>query len=144
MTCEETELELSGGALSAEGRAHLDGCSSCRETARVLGLAALPAVTDSERLMLKSLASTTQQAWRAREHRSGSLRRAASLALAAGVGALLASAVAVKFQPAPEVRVETIHVTPPELPGIEFADANLSEDEVFFDVGWPSPTEGDL
>lgn len=144
MTCEEIELELSGGTLSAEGRAHLDGCASCGETARLFGLAAMPAVTDEERLMMKSLSSTTQAAWRSRQTRGGAFRRVASLAMAAGVGALVASGVMLKLRPEPEVRVQTIHVTPPELPNIEFVDSNLSDDEVFFDVGWPSPTEGDL
>lgn len=146
MTCEEVELELSGGTLSVEGRAHLDGCAACGETARLFGLAALPPVTDAERLMLKSLASTTQQAWRSQQSRGGTFRRVASLAMAAGVGALVASVAMVKLRPMPqpEVRVHTVHVMPPELPNIEFADANLSDDEVFFDVGWPSPTEGDL
>lgn len=146
MTCEEIELELSGGALSPEGRAHLDGCPACRETSRLFGLAALPAVTDAERLMMKSLASTTQAAWAGAQSRRGAVRRVASLALAAGVGALVASVAVVQLRPLPEpeVRVQTIHVTPPELPSFELVDANLSDDEVFFDVGWPSPTEGDL
>lgn len=146
MTCEDIELELSGGTLSARGREHLDGCASCRETARLLGLAALPPVTEVERMMMNSLASGTQAAWRSKESRGGTFRRAASLAMAAGVGALVASVAMVKLRPVPEpeVRVQTIHITPPELPDIELVDSNLSDDEVFFDVGWPSPTEGDL
>lgn len=140
MTCEEIELELSGGTLSPEGREHLDGCASCRETARLFGLAAMPVVADAERLMLKSLASTTQQAWATKQSR----HRVASLVMAAGVGALVASAAIIGLRPAPEVRVQTIHVTPPEIPNIEFVEANLSDDEVFFEVSWPSPTEGDL
>jgi hypothetical protein len=35
-------------------------------------------------------------------------------------------------------------VTPPELPELALDTPNLSDDEVFFEVGWPSPTEGDL
>ena len=144
MTCEEIELELSGGTLSPEGRTHLDGCASCRETARLFGLAAMPAVTDAERLMMKSLASSTQAEWVRKSSRGGAFRRVASLAMAAGVGALVASGVMLKLRPEPEVRVQTIHVTPPELPNIELVDSNLSDDEVFFDVSWPSLTEGDL
>lgn len=145
MNCEETELELSGGELSADARTHLDGCASCREAARLFGLAALPPLADVERLMLNGVAASTQQQWRAQQSRGGRVRQVASLALAAGVGALVASVAVLRFhQPTPVVRVETVHVVPPEVPVLEFIDANLSEDDVFFEVGWPSPTEGDL
>ncbi|MGV3625900.1 MAG: hypothetical protein ACO1OB_34135 [Archangium sp.] len=144
MTCEEVELELSGGTSSPEGREHLEGCAACRETSRLFGLAALPPVTDAERLMMKGLAVSTQQAWRVKSSRGGVVRRVASLAMAAGLGALVATGVMLKLRPEAEVRVQTIHVTPPEVPALEFVEANLSDDEVFFDVSWPSPTEGDL
>jgi hypothetical protein len=32
----------------------------------------------------------------------------------------------------------------PEFSDLGGADFNLSDDDVFFEVGWPSPTEGDL
>lgn len=143
ITCEEVELELP--EPSVEARAHLETCATCRETARVLGLATLPPLSDAERLMLGGLSATLQR--EARPRREGPLRRLASLALAAGIGALVASAAVLRLTPPPEARVETrtVLITPPEVPVLEVSDElNLSDDEVFFDVGWPSPTEGDL
>lgn len=145
ITCEEVELELP--EPSVEARAHLETCATCRETARVLGLATLPPLSDAERLMLGGLSATLQREARPTARREGLVRRVASLALAAGIGALVASAAVLRLTPPPETRVETrtVLVTPPEVPVLEVSDElNLSDDEVFFDVGWPSPTEGDL
>lgn len=144
MNCEDVELELSGGEPSVEARAHVEDCASCQATARLLGLAALPPITQAERLLLNGLAPSTQQAWRAQHARGDGLRRVVTLALAAGVGALLASAVLGRAQPVTTTEVRTVMVTAPEIPVLEFDEANLSDDEVFFEVGWPSPTEGDL
>ena len=144
-SCDDVELELSSGEPSVEARAHVADCVSCQQTAKVLGLAALPPLTQQERLVLNGLSASAQQAWRARGNRSEGLRRVLSLALAAGVGALLASALLVK--PAPEPIVRTVLVSAPDVPVLDFddsSDANLSDDEVFFELGWPSPTEGDL
>ena len=147
MNCDDVELELSGGEPSVEARAHLADCASCQASARVLGLAALPPLSQSERLVLSGLQAGAQQSWRAGRARGEGLRRLASLALAAGVGALLASAVLVKTAPEPkpvEPVVRTVLLSAPEVPVLDFDGANLSDDEVFFEVGWPSPTEGDL
>lgn len=138
MTCEEIELELSGGALSPLAKSHLAECAECQQTARVLGLAALPAVSDAERLRLSTLPVTVQRAWR-QPVRVSVARRSVGYLLAAGVGALVASGVMLKLRPAP--------VTPPVAAKVEpvsLTDTNLSDDEVFLEVGWPSPTEGDL
>ncbi len=146
MNCEDVELELSGGEPSTEARAHLESCASCQESARVLGLAALPPLSETERLVLGGLSATTVERARAQRRRGEGARRVVMLALAAGVGALLASAVI--SRPAPvtsEPVVRTVMMTAPEVPVLDFeAAANLSDDEVFFEVGWPSPTEGDL
>lgn len=159
MKCEDVEVELSGGTVPEAVRAHLETCASCSESAKVLGLAALPAVSESEKLLLSSLAATTQKAWRDRQSRTSSVRRVASLALAAGLGALLASGVMLKVMPTPEAKIvtRTEIVAVPELAAFDKApwgdgvgwgssDFNLSDDEVFFEVGWPSPTDdqGDL
>ena len=147
MNCEDVELELSGDEPSVEARAHLADCASCQATARVLGLAALPALSEIERMTLNGLAVSTQQAWSRQQKRGGALRQWGSLALAAGLGALIASAVLMKPAPKPmpvEPLVRTIVMTAPEVPVLDFEEANLSDDEVFFDVSWPSPTEGDL
>jgi len=146
MNCEEVELELSGGEASVEARAHAAECADCQATARLLGLASLPPLTQSERLLLNGLAPSTQQVWRAQRSRGDGMRRGATLLLAAGLGALLASALLGRPQPVnpstPEVR--TVVMTEPEMPEFDFEEANLSDDEVFPDVSWPSPTEGDL
>ncbi len=144
MNCEAVELELSETEPSVEARAHVEGCLSCQETSKLLGLAALPPLTQTERLMLNGLASTTQQAWRSRPTRTGGFRRGASLLMAAGLGALLASALLKPATVISEPIVRTVMVTAPEIPVLDFEEANLSDDEVFFEVGWPSPTEGDL
>ncbi|HEY1087974.1 MAG TPA: hypothetical protein VGE37_09775, partial [Archangium sp.] len=108
MICDDVELELSGGNPSAEARAHLEGCASCQQTALVLGLAALPPVADAERVALRGLERSTAQAWRAQHQKGESFKRAGSLLLAAGVGALLASGLMWKqpVQPAPVTIIE--------------------------------------
>ena len=149
MTCEDVELELSGGTPGDAARLHLESCANCQATAKVLGLATLPPLSDTERLLLAGLESSTRRELRDQKKRSAFLPRVASLGLAAGLGALLASVVVMRTLPAPEPRVETrtVMMTAPELPGFQLDegdDFNLSDDDVFFDVGWPSPTEGDL
>ena len=147
MNCEDVELELSGDEPSVEARAHLADCASCQATARVLGLSALPPLSEIERMTLNGLAVSTQQAWSKQQKRGGALRQWGSLALAAGIGALIASAVLLKPTPKAvtvEPLVRTIVMTAPEVPVLDFEEANLSDDEVFFVVSWPSPTEGDL
>ncbi|MFO0598068.1 MAG: hypothetical protein U0228_22390 [Myxococcaceae bacterium] len=151
LSCEDVELELSGPEPSAEARAHLAGCASCTETARVLGLATLPPLSETERLLLSGLAASTT-----REARAQRAPRANAgwgrLALAAGLGALLASGVVLKvteprvvLQTVTETRTELVAATElPDLSAGEASDFNLSDDDVFFEVGWPSPTEGDL
>jgi hypothetical protein len=146
MNCEAVELELSDAEPSAEAREHLAGCISCQESVRVLGLASLPVPSQTERLVLTGLATSTQRAWNQSQRRFTTIRRVASLVLAAGVGALVASTAVLKLAPTPATRIETRVVTmaPLEVPSFDVSDEpNLSDDEVFFDVGWPSPTEGD-
>ena len=140
MTCEETELELSGDELSPTAKAHLAGCLECQKTARVLGLATLPELSDTERLMVSSIPATVQRQSRiGKSARFGFVKQGLGYALAAGVGALVASGVILKMRPVPEIQP-----APSKVEVVSLNDANLSDDEVFFDVGWPSPTEGDL
>jgi hypothetical protein len=143
ITCEEVELELP--EPSVEARAHLETCAACRETAKLLGLATLPPLSEAERAMLGGLAASLQREVQAPRRRDSVAGRVASLALAAGLGALVASAAMLKLSPEPRVETRTVLVTPPEIPVLEVSDEfDLSDDEVFFEVGWPSPTEGDL
>lgn len=149
MNCEDVELELSSGEPGVEARAHLEGCEGCRQTAKLLGLATLPALSDAERLLLNGLTASVQREWRASHQPRRRGRGLGQLALAAGLGALVAGGAVWQLMPRPQPvvqsRTETVFVTPPEVPVLEASDElNLSDDEVFFDVGWPSPTAGDL
>jgi hypothetical protein len=140
MTCDDAVLELSDpGAPSVGLAAHLAGCEACQEAARVLALAALPPPTAADQAALAGLADSALGAWTLQERRRASRRRGARqlarLALAAGVGALVASgALLLRPHPSPQLGA----------PGAELAandESYLLEDEVFFDVSWP---EGDL
>ncbi len=143
MNCEDVELELPCSEPSVEVRVHLEGCVSCQQTAKLLGLAASPPLTQTERLKLSGLAPRTQQIWHSRRTRGEGFRRAASLLMAAGLGALIASVLIKPASVLSEPTVRTVMVTAPEIPVLDFEEANLSDDEVFFEVGWPSLTEGD-
>jgi predicted anti-sigma-YlaC factor YlaD len=140
MTCDDAVLELSDpGGPSAGLAGHLAGCEACRETARVLALAALPPATAADQAALAGLAGSALAAWtrqeRTRAARRRGARQLARLALAAGVGALVASgALLLRPHPAPPTAA-----TRPELAAND--ESYLLEDEVFFDVSWP---EGDL
>lgn len=146
MNCDDVVLLLGDEPRSPEVTAHLSTCAECTESARVLSLAVLPALTPTERMMLPGIEVSVRKSLRQRREPTGSFRRVASLALAAGLGALVASAVIFQLKPAPVPRVETVLMVPSEeVSVLEASDElNLSDDEVFFDVGWPSPTEGDL
>lgn len=144
MTCDDVELELSGPAPAPDALAHARDCARCAATVRALGLAALPALDDAERDALDGLPASVRGAMAAQARPQTLVRRAVGLALAAGVGALVGAAALEVGRPAVEPLVQTVHVTPPELPVLLVEEANLSDDEVFFEVGWPSPTEGDL
>jgi hypothetical protein len=140
MTCDDAVLELSDPREpSAELAAHLAGCASCADAARVLDLAALPPADAAEHAALAGLADAALEAWtreaRRRATRRRGARRLARLALAAGVGALVASgALLLRPHPAPPLA--------PALAELAVKDESyLLEDEVFFDVSWP---EGDL
>lgn len=137
MNCEEVEVELSGGTLSAAAQVHVAQCASCDSTRRMLDLATLPPLTDGEKLALGGLAVSTQRVLYTRRTASETRWRLASLALAAGLGALIATG----FLNARHVSLEATETA--EVFAIDSDEANLFEDEVFFDVGWPSPAEGD-
>jgi hypothetical protein len=100
--CPEHEVDLSlhaAGALegdeAARLEAHLRGCAGCRAelaaSARALGLARLPAVTEAERRALADLPARALAAFRVSEHRFIRLWRAGAVAAVAAV--LIASFV---------------------------------------------------
>jgi hypothetical protein len=146
MNCDEVVLELSAEAPAPAVRAHLEGCASCRQTARVVGWAALPRVTEVERAALdglprRLLAATARAA--PAPGRAAAWRQAGALALAACVGAFVASTVLVGTRTplAPERVVLEVPVDLPVLP--ELDEANLSDDEGFFEVSWPDVNQTD-
>ncbi len=157
MPCEDVEIELSElpKTYSAELTEHLKGCASCQQTARVLGLATLPEPSALERATLTQLPLKTHLAWRAKEARRFSVQRVAGYALAAGLGALVASASFLSFQkPEPLVGGAPVQqtVAQPAAP-VALADSDwdttddglaAADDEAaFFDVSWPSLPEGE-
>ena len=156
MQCEDAEVLLSEmpETSSAELKEHLAGCASCRQTAKVLGLAVLPEPTALERAALTQLPLKTHQAWRAKEARRFSVQRLAGYALAAGLGALAASASFLSFQPpAPVLSQPAIGVEQrpagalSEAPDWDTSDdgltASADDESAFFEVSWPSFTEGE-
>lgn len=146
MTCDDVELELSGEAPTEGARAHAAGCPRCRQTMEVLGLARLAPPPAALASALAGLPASTQAAAVAlvASRAPSPVRRAGGLLLAAGVGAFLASAALLSRPEAPQVRVEFVHVAPPEVPALDVDEPNLFDDEGFEEVGWPSPTEGEL
>lgn len=155
MRCDDVLLELQGPTMSEAVRAHLESCADCQLASKALALAALPPVSPAERAGLEGLANATQTRWLLLEHhrieRTGRFGQLTRLALAAGVGALLATGVHAWQKPvavtAPSGRaleIQPVALEVPVLPEFEFDEPNLSDDEVFFEVSWPQPTEGDL
>jgi predicted anti-sigma-YlaC factor YlaD len=146
MNCDEVVLELGPEEPSPAVRAHLAGCASCREAAQVVGWAALPRVSQTERAALdglprRLLAATARAA--PAPARATTWRMAGALALAACVGAFVASSVLVgtRTEPAPERVVLEVPVEAPVLP--EYDEANLFDDEGFFEVSWPDLNQPD-
>lgn len=158
MTCEDFELELGEAALSADAQAHLSQCAACRETVEVVALAALPEPTAAERAALMGLEGTARTAWQREARRRDRVSRVVGLALAAGVGALVATGVMWKLrpdvapQPAPKVEpvvaaprdAEPVLLDAPVVPDLSGDALNQSDDDVSFEVSWPSVTEGEL
>jgi predicted anti-sigma-YlaC factor YlaD len=161
MTCEDLELSLleQPSALSEEARAHLEGCAACRafqaDAGLLLQAARLPEPSSVERARLERLPLTTKQAWRREQGlrlgqapRGSWVQRLAGLAVAAGLGAAVASGVLLRQGPT------TVHPVTASVQADSFDDelaaddslfslANVSDDEGFSEVSWPT-TEGDM
>lgn len=159
MTCEDFELELGEAALSADAQAHLAQCAACRETVEVVALAALPEPTAAERAALLGLEGTARAAWQRETRRRDVVTRLVGLAVAAGVGALVATGVMWRLRPevaappAPKVvepvvaaprEAEPVWLEAPVVPDLSGDALNQTDDEVSFEVSWPQVTEGEL
>jgi hypothetical protein len=150
MTCDEVELALVvGEGLSPGAKEHLVTCEKCsafqRDAAQLISDATLPPMSASEKAAAASLAPRVHNAWKAKDRRRGVLRRFAGLAMAACMGAVVASAALVprlsqqgaRPQPVPTT---TISNEPEwQVPGFELPSAG-ADDELDFEVAWPTDT----
>lgn len=155
MTCDECEallIDASAGRLRRPEavEAHLKSCPSCAafdEASReVLALAALPPLGPDDERLLASLPEATLARYAEREKRRTFVRRAAPLALAAGIGALLATAALTLGRPVPS---DTSDLAWAEL--AEMAEPEVAEPELgplfewaALEVGWTTEAELDL
>ncbi len=157
MTCEEVELALSSGdPLSDSAQAHLQSCESCRafaaELPGLLSDAALPELSAAERTKLDGLTMAVLRQYRADRPRVSGVRQFVSLALAAGVGALVTSAVFKLSPQAPQSKkaapqVVQLAADPSGLgdSAFELASADdATDDDASLEVSWPSLNEGDV
>lgn len=145
MTCDDVELALvTGEGLSAEAREHLATCERCavfqRDAVQLLDDAALPPMSASEKAAAASLAPRVHQAWKATERRRGVLRRFAGLAVAACMGAAVASAALVPRLSQPRGLPTEISSSEPEwqVTGFELPAAGADEELDFDEVAWPT------
>jgi hypothetical protein len=144
MTCDDVELALVvGEGLSAEAKEHLAGCEKCSvfqvEAAQVVQDAALPPLSATEKASLSGLAPRVHHAWKQRDRQRGFVRRFAGLAVAACMGAAVASAA---LMPSLSQRALPNSTTSDDsewaLPSTELTAAD-TEDELDFEVSWPTP-----
>lgn len=150
LSCEEVELSLLEPGAGEEVRAHLAGCERCRafeaDLAKVTSLAALPEPQGAERARLLGLAPRTLSAVRARDGRRVVARQVAGLALAAGVGALVAG---LALRPSPraagggEFALGPPAEAPLEFPLAVVDDGVVADSDDDVEIAWPSPLEGD-
>jgi hypothetical protein len=154
MTCDEVELLLvTGEALSAEAKEHLSTCEKCsvfqRDASQVIADAALPPLSALEKGALQGLAPRVHHAWKQKERRGSVVGRFMGLAIAACMGAAVASAALL-----PKLAQQSIphEATANSNPGVtEWPEAGLElpaaapDDELDFEVGWPTSdtTEGE-
>ncbi|MBL8956527.1 MAG: hypothetical protein JNK82_37480 [Myxococcaceae bacterium] len=142
MTCDEIEVELvTCDTPSAAVLEHVATCERCRafqaSSAQLLGDAALPALSLEEKAKLSTLPSRVQQGLERGDRRQSFVRRAVSLAMAACLGAAVASAALL-----PRIREAQAEVVVSDLgfPDLELASSSDTEDELdAFEVSWPSP-----
>ncbi len=145
MTCDELEVLLPDGANDPEARAHLAECADCRESAAVLTMAAMPALTVNDKAKLVGLASAAHNQWTSNQQRRSNSQRFLGLAMAASMGAILASGVMWKLNvSAPQPSTQT-RMQPEVLVLLEDSSPLTADDESSFEVSWPSLNEdGDV
>jgi len=147
MTCDQVELALvAGEGLSEPEQQHLGGCEKCQafqqSSAQLIQDAALPPVSAPEKAALSSLAPRVLTRWKQQDNRRGVVRRFVGLALAACMGAAVASAALVPRLAHQAVPVQAVATMTPDdsewtVPAPELT-ATDSDDELDFEVSWPS------
>jgi hypothetical protein len=142
MTCDDVELECISESLSDEARAHLHTCPACRQF--VADYPAVMAAAAGTLDVSHALVGFEHDLWR-RLHGEGRRRRQwwVGYAVAAGLGALVASAGFWVIRPVREVVVERLVERAGALAARETLEPNLFGDEGFFEVTWPDTSEGE-
>ena len=148
MTCDEFELQhLTEAEPTEASRAHAAGCEKCRafvaSSSALLEAAALPGPSAEEKAKLTTLAPRVLREWSQLERRRSFARRVLGLAVAACVGAAVASAALLpRLSTEPPVVVTealgpvwTVAFPEPELSSSLDTDDELDT----FEVSWPSP-----
>jgi RNA polymerase sigma-70 factor (ECF subfamily) len=146
MTCDEVELLLvTGEALTAEAKEHLGTCEKCsefqRDAVQVIQDAALPPLSVLEKGALQGLAPRVHHAWKQKERRGSAVRRFMGLAVAACMGAAVASSVLVSRLPKQasitHQAISSDEGTEWPVTGFELP-ASAPDDELDFEVAWPT------
>jgi hypothetical protein len=146
MTCDDFELSLlTSDELSAAAREHLACCEQCRafqtRSAQLLADAALPPATPEEKAAAAGLAPRLHQSWRTLERRRSAARRFVGMAVAACLGAAVASAALLP-------RLQAHEAVTSDFPAVEWPSSNEpelassmdNEEELEnLEVSWPSP-----
>ncbi len=145
MTCDELELLLPDEAQDAAAQAHLAGCARCRNSAAVLSAAAQPPLSSEERAKQVTFATTVQSQWLRHQRVRTTTRSFVGLAVAASLGALVASGVMWKLSaPVPQPS-SPMRQQPEVLVMLEDSAPPAADDESSFEVSWPTLNEeGDV
>ena len=139
MDCEDVEVAMSVGRLTHAMEQHVAECPRCQKSAQVFEAMQAPPSSANEVVLSK-----LQFEFPKHPSRGGALRlglSAAALFLVLGAGSML-----MKNSPVPQPAVRAGVELDVDVPAF-LADAedgfDLSDDEVSFEIGWPSPTDGD-
>lgn len=149
--CHEVQVALScEQTLSASQNAHLARCDACAAHAgsvsTLLPAARLPADPAFDRAALAGLEAAVSRGLSARRTEPTLMRRFSGYVLAAGLGSILTYA-SVPKQPlpmthaaveAPAVIADSSPLSEDGLGDFDFDEANLLDDAVSIEVGWPA------
>ena len=143
MTCDELELRLPDE--SDDVQAHLAGCAACRQSTAILWAVAQPPLGPSDKAKLAGLSSAVQSQWVVLQRRRTLAQRFVGLAIAASVGAVVASGLMWKLNGAQPVQAVQPRLEPEVLVLLEDSTLLASDDDSNFEVSWPSLNEdGDV